>query len=126
MLPPPVSCLPAWRDHRYSACLSSTATVACCHEASSVVIIYDLVIDPDRIDHIARHGVTVEEVDDVVFGRPLILRTREDRYLLIGQTVSGRYLTVVVAPRGHSVYGLVTARDAEGLERRRYQDIRGR
>ena len=47
------------------------------------------VYELDREGHIARHGVRLEEVDDVVFGDPLVLRTPEGRYNLIGQTAAG-------------------------------------
>jgi hypothetical protein len=32
----------------------------------------------DRIDHIARHGVTPQEVEDVCFGDSLVLRARSE------------------------------------------------
>jgi len=90
------------------------------------VTIYELIIEPGREEHIARHGVTVEEVQDVVFGTPLVLRARQRRYHLIGQTQAGRYLAVYLGPRGHGVYGLITARDADEAEQRLYQRQRGR
>ena len=48
---------------------------------------------------VARHGVTLEEVEEVVFGAPLVLRTSQQRYLLIGQTTDGRYLTIALGTR---------------------------
>ena len=86
--------------------------------------IYELVVEPDREDHIARHHVTVDEVEEVVFGRPFIRRVRERRLRLIGQTDAGRYLTVFLGSRGRGVYGLITARDATEAERRLYQERR--
>ena len=83
--------------------------------------IYELVVEPDREDHIARHGVTVEEVEEVVFGRPLIQRSRQQRFRLTGQTDAGRYLTIFLGSRGGGVYGLITARSATQAERRTYQ-----
>jgi uncharacterized DUF497 family protein len=85
------------------------------------VRIYELVIEPDRADHIARHHVTVDEVEEVVFGRPFITRTRQRLYRFIGQTAAGRYLTVIIGPHGGGIYGLVTARDADTAERQLYQ-----
>lgn len=82
--------------------------------------IYELVIEPDREDHIARHHVSVAEVEEVVFGTPFIRKARQGRYHIIGQTDAGRYLAVFVAPRDLGVYGLVTARDADDAERRAY------
>ena len=79
--------------------------------------IYELVVEAGREEHIARHNVSVEEV---IFGMPFIRKARQDRYSIIGQTESGRYLAVFVAPREKGVYGLVTARDANDAERRAY------
>jgi uncharacterized DUF497 family protein len=89
-------------------------------------MIYELVIEPDREEHIAQHHVTVEEVQEVVFGAPFVRRARDGRYHLIGQTQAGRYLTVFVGPRGGGVFGLITARDADSAERRRFQTQRRR
>lgn len=82
--------------------------------------IYELIIEPGREEHIARHQVSVEEVEEVIFGVTFIRRARQGRYHIIGQTQAGRYLTVFVAPRGSGIYGLVTARDADDAERRAY------
>ncbi|MDO8688411.1 MAG: BrnT family toxin [Dehalococcoidia bacterium] len=83
--------------------------------------IFELIVEPGSEDHIARHHVSVEEVEQVVFGGHLTYRTRQGRYRFIGQTAAGRYLAIIVAPREHGVYGLVTARDADQGERRLYQ-----
>ncbi len=82
--------------------------------------IYELVIDPGREEHIARHQVSVIEVEEIIFGAPFIRKARQGRYHIIGQTEAGRYITVFVAPRGRGVYGLVTARDADDAERKAY------
>lgn len=87
--------------------------------------ILELIVEPGRVDHIARPGVTVDEVEEVVFGNPFVRRTRLGRFILIGQTFGGRYLAVFLAPRGRGVYGLVTARDADDAERRAYRRSRG-
>lgn len=81
----------------------------------------DLIIDADRVEHIARHHVTAEEAEQVVFGSPVVRRSREGRYRMIGQTDSGRYPCVIVAPRGGGVFGLVTARVASAAEQRIYR-----
>ena len=79
--------------------------------------IYELIVEAGREEHIARHQVSVAEAEEVVFGRHVVYRVRQGYYGLIGQTDAGRYLTVIVAPRGRGVYGLVTARDAGRAER---------
>ncbi len=83
--------------------------------------IYELVIEPGREEHIARHHVGVAEVEEVIFGAPFIRKARQGRYHIIGQTEAGRYLAIFVAPRGRGVYGLVTARDADDAECKAYQ-----
>jgi uncharacterized DUF497 family protein len=84
------------------------------------VKIYELIIEPGREEYIARHHVTVTEVEEVIFGVPFVRKARQGRYHIIGRTQAGRYLAVFVAPRGQGVYGLVTARDADDAERRAY------
>ena len=87
---------------------------------------YDLIVEPGREEHIARHHVSVTELEEVVAATPFVTRTRQGRYRLIGQTAAGRYLSIIVAPRGQGIYGLVTARDADDSERRLYHHYQGR
>lgn len=91
-----------------------------------MVYIRELVISPERRHHIAQHGVSPEEVEEICLANPYITRTRQRRLLLIGQTEVGRYLTVIIAPRSRGVYGLVTAREADEKERRLYRRKKGR
>lgn len=89
--------------------------------------IYELIVSPGRAEHIARHHVSVAEAEEVAFGQSIIYRLRQRRYGLLGRTNAGRYLVVIVAPRREpGVYGLVTARDADQAERRRYHRTRRR
>lgn len=90
-------------------------------EGAGGVRINVLIVEPGREDHVARHGITITEVQEIVYGSHVVERTRESRFLLIGQTVGGRFLAVIVASRGSGVYGLVTAREATDSERRRYR-----
>jgi uncharacterized DUF497 family protein len=87
--------------------------------------IHALVWPQDRIDHIARHGVTPEEVEEVCFGRSRVRRTKSEGanpvYYVDGQTASGRYLfCVVIAFRDGNGYP-VTARPMTDKEKRRYR-----
>jgi uncharacterized DUF497 family protein len=75
--------------------------------------------DQASIDHIARHGVEPDEVEDVVFGQSHQNRARDGRYRFVGQTSGGRYLAVFVEPESESgVFYVLTARDATIQERR--------
>jgi uncharacterized protein len=54
----------------------------------------------ERVEHIAQHGVTPEEVEEVCFGRPLVQRAKSEGenpvYYILGQTDVGRYLFCLV------------------------------
>jgi uncharacterized protein len=76
----------------------------------------------DAEQHIGRHGVRPEEVEDVVNTRPrLVARGRENTELIFGTTASGRFLIVVLAPWGDGRDGVVTARDMTTSERRQFR-----
>lgn len=83
-----------------------------------------LIVDEHRLEHIARHAVTLAEVQEIISGDYAHIKAREERWLLIGQTPSGQFLTVVVGERSQKdTYGLVTARPASREERRFYQKM---
>ena len=46
----------------------------------------DLIIEPDRPDHIARHGVTVSEVREVVESVEHAWKVRRGVLCIVGQT----------------------------------------
>lgn len=88
------------------------------------VVIETLIVDEHRLAHIARHQVTIEEVQEVIAGDYAFIRGRQDRWLLIGKTKQGRFLTVVVGERAQRhTYGLVTARPSSREERSFYLEL---
>lgn len=81
-----------------------------------------LEIDPHIEDKLAsKHGVTVEEVEEVCESRFRPLRLRAGLYALLGTTDAGRYLVVILAPKGGGAWKVVTARDMQPDERRRFR-----
>ena len=92
--------------------------------------IHDLIWPEDRIDHVAQHGVTPQEVEEVCFGRPFVQRTKSQGknpvYYVLGQTDAGRYLLCVVIhfPDGNGYP--VTARPMTGKEERRFKQWKNR
>lgn len=76
------------------------------------------------MDHIARHGVTPQEVEDVLFGRPIFAQDdREDgSTVVLGRTSAGRYLFVAVLreDRRGQTFPL-TARSMTEREKRIYR-----
>jgi hypothetical protein len=83
-----------------------------------------LIWPDDRVDHIARHGVRPEEVEEVCSLRPLVLRTKASgaspAYHVLGQTEGGRYLFCVVLQFPDGKGYPVTARPMTQAERQRY------
>jgi uncharacterized protein len=92
--------------------------------------IREFVWPTERIDHIARHGVTPEEVEDVCFGRSLVLRGKSEGvnpvYYVLGQTDAGRYLFCLVIRFPDGKGYPVTARPMTERERRRFVQWRNR
>ncbi len=92
--------------------------------------IHEFVWPEERIEHIARHGVTPEEVEEVCFGRSLVQRTKSEGrnpvYYILGQTEAGRYLFCVVIGFSDGKGYPVTAREMTAKEKRRYRKWRGR
>lgn len=88
----------------------------------------DFVWLPDIIEKLAvKHRVLQDEVEEVFFNRPrfrfieLGYRTREDVYAAFGQTDAGRYLVVYFIYKPNHMALIVSARDMDSRERRRYE-----
>jgi uncharacterized DUF497 family protein len=61
-------------------------------------LIWDLEDDPEgNVQHIAEHGVTIEEVEEVLSDSENSTEVSEssDRSITFGETAAGRYLAVV-------------------------------
>ena len=76
--------------------------------------------DIKNTGHIAQHAVTPEEAEEACSHNPLVLRSRYHRYLVLGETDSGRYLTVVIQPKPAGIVRVITARQMNNAERQRY------
>ena len=64
--------------------------------------------DDANISHIAEHGVTPEEAEEVVLGDPSdigfeVSASGEDRWSYVGETSHGEVLQVVITPRGNRI-----------------------
>ena len=81
----------------------------------------------ESIEHISRHSVGPEEVEETCFNeyeKPFIRTGREDVHYVFGQTESGRYLFIVVRFLKRGQVKLITARDMNDWERKYYQKNR--
>lgn len=87
------------------------------------VVIDEFIIEKDRPEHISKHGISIEEVLEVITSDYLILEGKLDKSLLVGKTSKGRLITIVVGVRGgKNRYGLVTARHTKKKEELLYKE----
>ena len=79
--------------------------------------------DSANQEHILRHGVIPEEVEDVASRKNVVLTAnsvkREKRWKLLGKTSAGRYLVVIFTVR-RKRFRAVTAYDMNATERKTY------
>ena len=74
-----------------------------------------------------KHRVTPDEVEEVFFNDPRFrfvesgYRSGEDVYSAGGQTDAGRYLIVFFIYKGDNTALILSARDMDAAERRRYE-----
>jgi uncharacterized DUF497 family protein len=77
--------------------------------------------DDDNIFHIERHEFTSEEVEEVFGGDHKIRRTRQKRYIALGETLDGRLAFIVFRRLSGGLVRVITARDMEAGERRLFR-----
>ncbi|MCB9148012.1 MAG: BrnT family toxin [Caldilineaceae bacterium] len=89
--------------------------------------LYDIIWNSQFVEKLAaKHGVTTKEVEEVLFGRPLVRFWEkgkvkgEDLYLAYGQTEAGRYLVVFFIRKRHNAALPISARDMTTSERKYY------
>lgn len=92
------------------------------------MFIDDFIWLPDIVEKlIERHQVTQDEVEEVFFNRPRYRfvesgdRPEEDVYSASGQTDAGRYLIVFFIHKPDNTALILSARDMDKKERRRYE-----
>jgi uncharacterized DUF497 family protein len=74
----------------------------------------------ESIEHVARHAVRPEEVEEACFNEeevPFIRSGREKLHYVFGKTYSGRFLFVVVQFIRQGEVGVITARDMNEWEK---------
>jgi uncharacterized DUF497 family protein len=89
--------------------------------------IVDIIWLPQVIDKLDwKHGVEPEEVDQIMFGKPLFRKAQkghvpgEDVYAAMGQTAAGRYLIVYFGYKATKEALILSAREMDSSERRQY------
>ncbi|MEZ8217778.1 hypothetical protein B0813_001315 [Candidatus Fervidibacteria bacterium JGI MDM2 SSWTFF-3-K9] len=79
--------------------------------------------DERNIAHIAKHSVSLEEVEKVFLNNKPHFRRHGKVFYAFGQTSSGRYLFIVFRFVTPKVVRVITARDMTQKERRYYRRV---
>lgn len=76
---------------------------------------------------IERHGVSREEVEEVIYeDEPEVVKHGQNRFLINGQTAGGRYLFIVLEQEEKGIYVPITARDMSGKEKQAFKKRRAK
>lgn len=78
-----------------------------------------LIWNAKNVEHIAGHGVSLNEVEEAVEDSKALLFKHRGRYVLLG-SAWGRILFVVLEWIGTGYY-VITARDVDKKEKRKYK-----
>jgi len=82
--------------------------------------------DSGNAGHIlARHGLTLDEVEEVFLNDPLVRELGKGRFAAYGREGGGQYLTVVFIRKDAGVVRVVTAKAMNRWERRYYRRQKG-
>ncbi len=91
--------------------------------------LYDVTWNERFVAKIAeKHGVSTDEVEEVLFTRPHVRRAEKGRvkneplYVAYGQTEAGRHLVVFFIRKARSVALPISARDMTRAERRYFHE----
>lgn len=76
--------------------------------------------DTANEEHVARHGITPQEIEEVFRDRVYIKHSRSGRYYVAGRSGTGRQLILIVEKAGSAIR-VITARDMDRQERRLYR-----
>ena len=78
--------------------------------------------DDDNIDHISRHNVAPDEVEDVALDdEPWIKNGRKGRRLMLGYTAAGRYLFTVYVIKYKGIARVITSMHMDEKTKKLYK-----
>lgn len=63
-----------------------------------MVVVKGLIWDEWNKEHIAKHGVSAEEVEEVFHGKYLAIKSYRKRIQVSGSTKKGRKITIILSP----------------------------
>ena len=86
----------------------------------------NLIWDIWNIQHIGKHHIIPDEVEEICYASPLVLRGQQkERLVLIGLTDEKRLIAVVLEAKGHGTYYPVTAYEPRADDRALYNRLKG-
>ncbi|HEX3732898.1 MAG TPA: hypothetical protein VHU91_08265, partial [Mycobacteriales bacterium] len=71
-------------------------------------------------DHVARHGISPDEVEQTLNGRPQLVLAGSGVTYVFATTPANRYLLIVLADAADDRYYVATARDMTRKERQTF------
>jgi uncharacterized DUF497 family protein len=78
--------------------------------------------DDQNVDHIGRHGVSPDEVEDLAFDDdPWVRKGRKGTRYVLGHTIAGRYLFVVYTLKSKGIARVITAMDMDEKTKKLYR-----
>ena len=68
-----------------------------------MIVVKELIWDEWNREHLARHEVSKEEVEEVCHGKYKAKASYRKRIQLSGETKNGRRLTIILSPEGRNL-----------------------
>ena len=90
-----------------------------------VVYVRQLIWDIKNSRHISKHAVVPDEVEEVCHSDPLVIKEKKGRVGVIGETVDGRILKVILQSKGKNTYYPITAYEPDTGELALYKRVKG-
>ncbi|MBI4091672.1 MAG: hypothetical protein HY427_00470 [Candidatus Levybacteria bacterium] len=91
-----------------------------------MISIRKLIWDVWNIQHIARHHIVPDEVEEVCHREPLVLRGQQKgRLVLMGPTEAKRMLSVILEAKGQGKYYPITAYETDQSDIALYSRLQG-
>ncbi len=91
-----------------------------------MILVRKLIWDAWNVQHIARHHITPDEVEEICHKLPLVLRGQQKgRLVLIGLTDEKKFVAVVLEAQGHGTYYPVTAYEPSTEDIALYKRLKG-
>ena len=109
-------CRTTWRERTPATSLASIRR----YNLAVGIEIRGIEWDSWNENHIAEHGVSRTEVEEICRGRRPADPAREDRVRVVGRTSAGRVIVVILEPLDSGWYYCVTAFPATGRTRREF------